>query len=138
MDKEQIKKDLGNGAIFDIGEKNPFGEFFDGQSYLKMLTTKGVSIANVTFERGCRNHWHRHISGGQILLCTGGRGYYQKWGEPARELLPGDIVEIGEEKHWHGAAPDSYFRHIAIEIPGENAKTQWLEPVDAEQYSKLK
>ena len=80
------------------------------------MTTKGVSIANVTFKRGCRNHWHRHISGDG--------GYYQKWSEPAGELLSGNIVEIGEEKHWHGAAPDSCFCHIAIEISGENAKTQ--------------
>ena len=138
MDMENMKKELGPASVFPIGEVNPFGAFFDGVSYLQMLTTSGVSIGNVVFEPGCRNHWHRHINGGQILLCTGGRGYYQEWGKPARELHPGEVVQIGDEKHWHGAAPGSWFSHIAVEVPGQEAKTEWLEPVDAETYNKLK
>lgn len=98
---------------------------------------KGVSVSNVTFEPGCRNNWHIHHDGGQILLCTSGRGYYQAWGEPARELHPGDVVNIPPEvKHWHGAAPDSWFAHVAISVPGSH--TEWLEPVDGEEYTKLK
>ena len=101
-----------------------------------------VVIGNVTFEPGCRNNWHIHHAdkgGGQILLVTGGRGYYQEWGKPARELHAGDVVNIpAEVKHWHGAAPTSWFAHLAIEVPGENTKNEWCEPVDAEEYNKLK
>ncbi len=85
----------------------------------------------------CRNNWHIHHNGGQILLCTAGRGYYQEWGKSAQELNPGDVVNIPPEvKHWHGAAPDSWFAHIAISVPG--SKTEWLEPVDEAEYTKLK
>lgn len=138
MDMENMKRELGPASVFPIGGINPFGAFFNGISYLQMLTTSGVGVGNIVFEPGCRNHWHRHVNGGQILLCTGGRGYYQEWGKPARELYPGDVVQIGDEKHWHGAAPDSWFSHIAIEVPGQDAKTEWLEPVDAEAYNRLK
>ncbi len=132
------KKDMGPGAVFPVGEKNEaFAQYFTGQSYLNMLSDRGVGIANVTFEPGCRNHWHIHHKGGQILLVTGGRGYYQEWGKEAVELHPGDVVQIGEQKHWHGAAPDSWFSHLAVEIPGEKASVQWLEPVSAEDYEKL-
>lgn len=132
-------KDLGSGAVFPMGEKNEaFSQYFDGQSYLNMLTTAGVAVGNVTFEPGCRNHWHIHHEGGQILLVTGGRGYYQEWGKEARELHPGDVVQIGSQKHWHGAAPDSWFSHLAVEIPGKDAWVEWLEPVAPEDYSKLK
>ena len=86
-----------------------------GQSYLNMLTTEGVPIGNVTFAPGCRNNWHIHHKGGQILLVTAGRGYYQQWGRPPRELHPGDVVQIPPEvKHWHGAASDSRFAHLAV------------------------
>lgn len=133
------KRDMGPGAVFPTGEKNEaFAQYFTGQSYLNMLSDRGVGIANVTFEPGCRNHWHIHHKGGQILLVTGGRGYYQEWGKEAVELNPGDVVQIGEEKHWHGAAPDSWFSHLAVEIPGENASVQWLEPVSSEDYGKLR
>ena len=127
-------------SIFPLGEKNDaYAQYFTGQSWLKMLTTKGVSIANVTFEPKCRNNWHIHHKGGQILLCTAGRGYYQEYGKPARELRPGDVVEISPEvKHWHGAAPDSFFAHLAVEIPAEGGCTEWLEPVSDEEYSRLK
>ena len=104
-----------------------------------MLTTERVGIANVTFEPGCRNNWHIHHKGGQILLCTAGRGYYQEWGKSAVEMKPGDVINIPPEvKHWHGAAPDSWFSHLAVEVPAKGASNEWLEPVDAEEYSKLK
>ena len=132
---------LENGGIFGLGEKNPFGQFFIGQSYLKLLSSEQVGICNVTFEPGCRNNWHTHHAskgGGQILLCTGGRGWYQEWGKEPRELHPGDVVNIpAEVKHWHGAAKDSWFIHIAIEVPGEDSSNEWQEPVSDEEYSKL-
>lgn len=127
-------------SVFPTGEKNTaFAKYFVGQSWLNMLTTEGVSIGNVTFEPECRNNWHIHHKGGQILLCTAGRGYYQEWGKPARELHPGDVVQIPPEvKHWHGAAPDSYFVHLAVEVPAEGSSNEWLEPVSDEEYGKLK
>lgn len=97
-----------------------------------------LPIGNVTFEPGCRNSWHKH-SGGQILLVTGGRGYYQEWSKPAQELHPGDVVQIpGDVKHWHGAAPDSWFVHIAIEVNPGKGPAEWLETVSDEEYNKLK
>lgn len=87
----------------------------------------------------CRNNWHIHHKGGQILLCTAGRGYYQEWGKTAQEMKPGDIINIPPEvKHWHGAAPDSWFSHLAVEVPAEGSSNEWLEPVKEEEYSKLK
>ena len=136
-----MSEKLENGGIFGFGEKNPFGQFFIGQSYLKLLSSEQVGICNVTFEPGCRNNWHTHHAskgGGQILLCTGGRGWYQEWGKEPRELHPGDVVNIpAEVKHWHGAAKDSWFIHIAIEVPGEDSSNEWQEPVSDEEYSKL-
>lgn len=132
--------DGADGGLFGLGAPNEaFAQYFIGNSYLKPLTDpkQTVFMANVTFEPGCRNNWHIHHDGGQILLCTAGRGYYQEWGKPARELHPGDVVNIPPEvKHWHGAAPDSWFAHVAISVPGSHA--EWLEPVDAEEYAKLK
>ena len=134
--------ELENTSIFPIGdEKSAFAQHFDGKSYLNMISTQQVVIGNVTFEAGCRNHWHIHHSkkgGGQILLVTAGRGYYQAWGEAPRELRPGDVVNIpAEVKHWHGAAPDSAFQHLAVEVPGEGTSTEWCEAVDENEYSKL-
>lgn len=121
------------------GKNDAYARYFVGQSYLKMLTTEGVVIGNVTFEPGCRNNWHIHHQGGQILLVTGGRGYYQEWGKPARELNAGDVVNIPPEvKHWHGAAPDSWFAHLAVEVPAEGASNEWLEPVTDAEYGSLK
>ena len=123
------------------GENTAYAQYFTGTSYLNMLSTEQLSIGNVTFEPGCRNNWHIHHAdkgGGQILLCTGGRGWYQEWGSPARELLPGDVVNIPPEvKHWHGAAKDTRFAHLAVEVPGEGARNAWLEPVGDEEYNKL-
>lgn len=133
--------DLSKGVIFPIGDKlpEPFSSNFIGQAYLNMLTTAGVPIGNVTFEPGCRNNWHIHHKGGQILLVTGGRGYYQEWGKEAVELHPGDVVNIPSEvKHWHGAAPDSWFSHLAVEVPAEGASNEWLEAVTDQIYGKLK
>ena len=127
--------------IFALGEENPFGQYFVGQSYLKMLCTEGVGIGNVTFEPGCRNNWHihhAHKGGGQILLCTAGRGWYQEWGKPAQQLHPGDVVKIpAGVKHWHGAAKDSWFAHLSVEVPGEETSNEWLEPVDDQSYNEL-
>lgn len=129
-----------NISVFPMGEKNEaFAQYFVGQSYLNMLSTERVTIGNVTFEPGCRNNWHIHHKGGQILLCTAGRGYYQEWGKEAQELHPGDVVNIPPEvKHWHGAAKDSWFAHLAIEVPAEGASNEWLEVVNEEDYEKLK
>ena len=126
---------------FGLGEPNGLGQYFIGNSYVNRLSKEGVGIVNVTFEPGCRNNWHKHNAikgGGQILLCTAGRGWYQEWGKPARELKPGDVVNIpAGVKHWHGAARDSWFVHLAVQVPGENAGHEWLEPVTDEEYNKL-
>lgn len=130
-------------SVFPKGKPNDaYAQYFIGQSYLNMLSTDQVAIGNVTFEAGCRNNWHIHQAdkgGGQILLVTAGKGYYQEWGKEARELHPGDVVNIpAGVKHWHGAAPDSCFQHLAVEVPAENGSTQWLEPVSDEEYNSLK
>lgn len=129
------EEDGAKGGLFGLGAPNDaFAQYFVGRSYLKRLTTQGLPIANVTFEPGCRNNWHIHKAekgGGQILLCTDGRGWYQEWGEAARALHPGDVVVIpAGVKHWHGAAKDSWFTHLAVEVPGEQTSTEWLEPVN--------
>ena len=137
------KAEHANSMVFPIGEPNTgFAKYFIGQSYLAPLSTSQVGIFNVTFEPACRNNWHVHHAdkgGGQILVCVAGRGYYQEWGKPAQELHPGDVVNIPVGvKHWHGAAPDSWFSHLAVEVPGENGSNEWLEPVTDEVYSTLK
>ena len=130
-------------TIFPLGEPNDgFAEYFTGQSYLAPLSTSQVGIYHVTFEPKCRNHWHIHKSdkgGGQILICVSGRGYYQEWGKEAVSMAEGDVVNIAPGiKHWHGAAPDSWFSHIAVEVPGENCATEWLEAVSDDEYDKLR
>ena len=126
-------------GLFPRGAKNEaYAKYFTGVSYLAMLSTNGVAIANVTFEPGCRNFWHIHHKGGQILLVTGGRGWWREAGKPARELRPGDVVDIPPEvKHWHGAARDSWFSHVAVEVPAEGRANEWLEPVTDEEYAAL-
>ncbi|WP_143404406.1 cupin domain-containing protein [Merdibacter massiliensis] len=138
MKNEQMLKDL-NGELFAIGQENSaYAQYFVGTSYLNMLTTEGVAIGNVTFEPGCRNHWHIHHGGGQILLVTGGRGWYQEWGKEARPLKAGDVVNIpAEVKHWHGAAKDSWFAHLAVEVPSEHGSNEWCEPVSDSEYNSL-
>lgn len=134
-----LTKSSKSGA-FALGLKNEtYAKYFKGQSYLEPLTTYGVNASNVTFEPACRNNWHIHHKGGQILLVTSGRGYYQQWGKPVQELKAGDVINIeAEVKHWHGAAKDSWFSHIAIGIPADGAYTEWLEEVSDEYYNKLK
>ena len=136
------KERFQNTIFFPVGDPNPYGEFFVGQSYLAPVSTEQVPVFNVTFEPGCRNNWHIHHAksgGGQMLICVGGRGYYQEWGKEAVEMTPGTVINIpANVKHWHGAAPDSWFSHLAIEVAGEEAGTEWLEAVSQEDYSKLK
>ena len=142
-DEENGKEE--HGGFFGQGEPNTaFAKYFIGNSYLKPLTNPketGLSIANVTFEPGCRNNWHIHHAtngGGQILICVDGEGWYQEEGKPAQSLKPGDVVTIpANVKHWHGAKKNSWFSHLAIEVPGENTANEWLEPVNDEEYNKL-
>ena len=126
-------------SLFGLGEPNKaYDRYFTGNSYLKPLNIHGVGVYNVTFEPQCRNNWHIHHKGGQILLCTDGKGWYQEWQHPARKLHPGDVVYIAPEvKHWHGAARDEWFTHVAIEIPAEGGSNEWLEPVTDQQYYAL-
>lgn len=128
--------------IFPIGQTNDaFSQYFIGQSYLAPISTSQVGIYNVTFEPGCRNNWHIHHAkngGGQILICVNGQGYYQEWGKPAQKLNPGDVVNIPVGvKHWHGATPNSWFSHLAVEVPGEETSNQWLEAVEDSIYKNL-
>ena len=125
--------------VFPIGKANEqYARYFTGTSYLAPVSLEQVGVYNVTFEPGCRNNWHIHRAksgGGQILICVAGRGYYQEWGREPVELLPGSVVNIPSGvKHWHGAAPDSWFSHLAIEVPGEETYNEWLEAVDDRIY----
>lgn len=131
-------KEVKDGIIFPIGEKNEaFSQYFKGQSYLQTLVSDenvDVGVGNVTFEPGCRNNWHIHREGFQLLLVTGGEGYYQEEGKPAQFLKPGDVIVTHDGvKHWHGATKDSWFSHIAITA----GTPEWLEPVSDEWYSNL-
>ena len=138
-------KEFEQRNIFGKGQENAgFAEYFSGMSYLNPLMEPGESsvfLANVTFEPGCRNNWHIHHAkknGGQILICVAGFGWYQEEGKPARELKSGDVVVIpANVKHWHGAKKDSWFSHIAVEVPGENTSTEWCGPVTDEAYVAL-
>ena len=132
-----------NSIFFPIGEPNDaYAKFFKGQSYLAPVAREQVPVFNVTFEPGCRNNWHIHHAksgGGQMLICVGGRGYYQEWGKEPVEMTPGTVINIpANVKHWHGAAPDSWFSHLAFEVTGEDTGAEWLEEVSDEDYSKLK
>lgn len=139
-DKQEFEKvnKFGTGA-----PNTAYAKFFIGDSFLNPLTDPktGLFAANVTFEPGCRNNWHIHhakTGGGQILICTAGEGWYQEEGKEAVSLTPGTVIVIPPQvKHWHGAKADSWFSHIAVEVPGEETSNEWLEPVDDESYSKL-
>lgn len=141
MNKEEFEKI----NVFGIGEPNlNYAKYFIGNSYLNPLTNlddASLSLANVTFEPGCRNNWHIHKSsskGGQILIITAGNGWFQEEGKEAILLKPGMVITIpANVKHWHGATKNSWFSHIAIEVPGVDIKTEWLEPVTSEEYNKL-
>lgn len=137
--KEKFQQEM----IFPIGEPNTaYAKYFIGNSYLAQISTKQIPFANVTFEPGCRNNWHIHKAkkgGGQMLVGVAGRGWYQEEGKPAVEILPGTVINIpANVKHWHGAAKDSWFAHLAFSVPGEDAETEWLEPVTDDEYDKLK
>ena len=139
MEKQEFDK----LNLFGQGEPNVnYAKFFVGNSYLNMLSNTGnMTIANVTFEPGCRNNWHIHHStsgGGQILVCIAGEGWYQEEGKEAQSLTPGTVVTIpANVKHWHGAKKDSWFAHLAVEVPGENTSNEWLEKVADEEYNNL-
>ncbi len=137
------KEKYQNTIFFPIGETNDaFAQYFVGQSYLAPVSTEQVPVFNVTFEPACRNNWHIHHAksgGGQMLICVGGRGYYQEWGKEAVEMKAGDCINIpANVKHWHGASPDSWFSHLAVEVNGEETSNEWLEAVSDEDYGKLK
>ena len=137
LNAQKMKTEVPKISEFPVGNENVrFETYFTGKSWLAPLTTNkdlNVPMFNVTFEPGCRNNWHSH-TGGQILIAVGGVGYYQESGKTARRLLPGDIVEIAPDvKHWHGAAPDSWFSHIAVECNPQSNKNTWFETVSDEE-----
>ena len=130
--------------VFGRGAENTgYAQYFSGASFLNPLTNpkETVFLANVTFEPGCRNNWHIHHAsqgGGQLLVCTAGEGWYQEEGKAAVSLKPGMVVTIpANVKHWHGAKKDSWFSHIAVEVPGTDCRNEWCEPVSHEEYAKL-
>lgn len=138
--KEEFEKQ----NVFGMGNANmAYAQYFIGESFLNPLTNpeNGLFLANVTFEPGCRNNWHIHHAtkgGGQLLVCTAGEGWYQEEEKEAVSLVPGTVITIpAEVKHWHGAKKDSWFSHIAVEVPGENCSNEWCEPVSDEEYGKL-
>lgn len=137
--KAQFQREM----FFPIGEPNTaYAKYFIGNSYLARISTSQIPFANVTFEPRCRNNWHIHKAtkgGGQMLVGVAGRGWYQEEGKPAQEILPGTVIHIpANVKHWHGAAKDSWFAHLAFEVPGEKTENVWLEPVPDAEYDKLK
>ena len=138
-EKEKYAKTI----MFEVGEPNiAYAKYFKGNSYLASVSEQQIKIHNVTFEPKCRNNWHIHHAksgGGQMLIAVGGRGYYQEFGKEPVEMKPGDVINIpANVKHWHGAAPDSWFSHLAVEIDGIETSNEWLEPVTDEEYNKLK
>lgn len=138
-EKERFQQEM----IFPVGEPNTaYAQYFKGNSYLARISDAQIPFANVTFEPRCRNNWHIHHAkkgGGQMLVGVAGRGWYQEYGKPAVEILPGTVIHIpAGVKHWHGAAADSWFAHLAFEVPGEKTSNEWLEPVTDEEYDKLK
>ncbi len=139
------REEFARQNIFGLGQENTaYAQFFVGNSYLNPLTFPGqypVSLANVTFEPGCRNNWHIHHAkegGGQLLICMAGEGWYQEEGKPAVSLTPGMVITIpAGVKHWHGAKSDSWFSHIAVEVPGTETSNEWMEPVSDDAYDQL-
>ncbi len=139
------KQEFDRANVFGLGNPNEaFAKYFIGNSYLNPLAKiedANLFLANVTFEPSCRNNWHIHKSskgGGQLLICTAGSGWYQEEGKEAVSLKPGMVITIpANVKHWHGAKKDSWFSHIAVEVPGENTSNEWCEPVSDEEYDKL-
>ena len=135
---ENMKTEVPEISAFPTGKSNvAYAQYFSGQSWLAPLTSMkelNAPVSNVTFEPGCRNNWHSH-TGGQLLICVGGEGYYQEKGKPARRLKAGDVIEIAPDVvHWHGAAPDSWFSHLAIECNPQTNSNAWFDPVTDEEY----
>ena len=143
--KYSDKKEFDKVNMFLTGIPNvDYAQYFIGQSFLNPLAKtadQALSLSNVTFEPGCRNNWHIHHAksgGGQILICIAGEGWYQEFGKAPVSLQEGSVVVIPPEvKHWHGAKKDSWFSHIAIEVPGVENSNEWLEEVDDEAYLQL-
>ena len=136
MDKNELKK----VSPFELGDINPVAQYFTGTTYLASLTSPSAQtdISNVTFAPGCINNWHVHHGCQQIIVCVGGEGWYQEEGKEPQELKEGTVIVIpANVKHWHGAKKDSWFSHIAVEIPGENASSEWCEPVSDTLYEAL-
>ncbi len=139
---DDARAEFARSMIFPIGEPNTaYAKYFTGNSYLAPISGPQIPFANVTFEPGCRNNWHIHKAGkggGQMLVGVAGRGWYQEEGKPAVEILPGTVIHIpANVKHWHGAARDSWFAHLAFSVPGEKTENVWLEPVSDEEYNTL-
>lgn len=137
---QTMKTEVPEISAFPTGEPNvAYEQYFSGRSWLARLTSMNelnVPVSNVTFEPGCRNNWHSH-TGGQLLICVGGEGYYQEKGKPARRLKAGDVVEIAPNVvHWHGAAPDSWFSHLAVECNPQTNSNAWFDPVTDEEYAE--
>lgn len=139
--KYNNRADFEKVNAFGLGEENTgFSQYFSGESFLNPLTDPkqcSLFLANVTFEPGCRNNWHIHhaeTGGGQILICTAGEGWYQEEGKEAVSLVPGTVITIpANVKHWHGAKADSWFSHIAVELPGKNNRNEWCEAIQKKQ-----
>ena len=142
-----------NAGAWPKGNPNTaYAKYFIGDSHLARIAPKNMGtdektalpLSNVTFELGCRNNWHIHHGARQILICVSGRGWYQEWGKEAIALNPGDVIDVPEGvKHWHGAQKDSWFQHLATHVAVPNTKpgaepNEWLEPVNDEEYNKLK
>ena len=143
--KYRNRADFEEVNVFGFGKENTgFSQYFSGESFLNPLTDPkqcSLFLANITFEPGCRNNWHIHhaeTGGGQILICIAGEGWYQEEGKEAVSLVPGTVITIpANVKHWHGAKADSWFSHIAVELPGKNSRNEWCEAVSDEEYSNL-
>jgi quercetin dioxygenase-like cupin family protein len=142
--KISSKEEFEKLNVFGTGAANTaYAKYFIGDSFLNPLTKAedGLFLANVTFEPGCRNNWHIHHAkkgGGQLLICTAGEGWYQEYGKDAVSLVPGTVIVIPEGvKHWHGAKKDSWFSHIAVEMPGEECSSEWCEQVSDKEYNAL-
>jgi quercetin dioxygenase-like cupin family protein len=138
-DEEGAVPLLGLSEDFPMGEPNDaYAQYFIGQQLAGRSATRSWVPANVTFEPGCRNNWHVHHKGGQVLICIAGAAGTRSGASRRRSCTPGDVVSIAPEvKHWHGAAKDSWFQHIALTVPAEGASAEWLEPVTDEEYAQL-
>ena len=136
-----MKEKFQNSILFPIGEPNPFGKYFIGQSYLAPVSKTQVPVYNVTFEPGCRNNWHIHNAksgGGQMLICIGGRGWYQEEGKAAVALVPGSVINIpAGVKHWHGGSLSGEFAHIAGSIFTDTPGVTWLDRISEDEYKAL-